>query len=124
MPNKLIFKAETLTPVIQDVTKNACELWFLADDGIYLTASTATFIRKKRNICYAEGFDPDLWDDAGAHFDAIDSVLGSGDMWESANLQPEMLDALMTGRADLAIEVTDSGFLFTPRQRDTEEKSC
>lgn len=35
MPNKLIFKAEMLTPVIQDVMKNACELWFLADDGIY-----------------------------------------------------------------------------------------
>lgn len=79
---------------------------------------------KKRNICYAEGFDPDLWDDAGAHFDAIDSVLGNGDMWESVNLQPEMLHSLMTGRADLEIEVTDSGFLFTARQRDTEEKSC
>jgi hypothetical protein len=121
MPNKLIFKAETLTPVIQDVTKNACELWFLADDGIYLTASNATFIRKKRNICYAEGFDPDLWDDAGAHFDAIDLVLGNGDMWESVTLAPEMLDDLMTGTADLTIEVTDSGFIFTARQRDAEK---
>lgn len=118
MPNKLIFKAETLTPVIQDVKKNACELWFLADDGIYLTASTATFIRKKRNICYAEGFDPDFWDDAGAHFDAIDSVLGNGDMWESVALAPEMLDDLMTGTADLTIVVTDSGFTYTARQRE------
>ena len=66
MPNKLIFKAETLTPVIQDVKKNACELWFLADDGIYFTASTATFIRKKHNMCYAQGFDPELWDSRGA----------------------------------------------------------
>lgn len=118
MPKKLIFKAETLTPVIQDVKKNACELWFLADDGIYLTASTATFIRKKRNICYAQGVDPDLWDDAGAHFDAIDSVLGNGDMWESVALVSEMLDDLMTGTADLTIEVTDSGFTYTARQRE------
>ncbi|TPG56844.1 DUF3085 domain-containing protein [Ewingella americana] len=121
MPNKLIFRAETLTPVIQDVTKNACELWFMADDGIYLTASTATFIRKKRNICYAEGFDPDLWDDAGAHFDAIDLVLGNGDMWESVTLAPEMLDDLMTGTADLTIEVTDSGFICTARQREADK---
>jgi len=121
MPNKLIFKAETLTPVIQDVTKNACELWFLADDGIYLTASTATFIRKKRNICYAEGFDPDLWDDAGAHFDAIDLVLGNGDMWESVTLAPEMLDDVMTGSADLTIEVTDSGFVFNACKREADK---
>ena len=53
----------------------------------------------------------------GAHFDAIDSVLGNGDMWESVNLQPEMLDALMSGRTDLAIEVTDRGFICTARQR-------
>lgn len=118
MPNKLIFKAETLAPVIQDVKKNACELWFLADDGIYLTASTATFIQKKRNICYAEGFDPDLWDNAGAHFDAIDLVLGNGDMWESVTLAPEILDDLMTGMADLTIEVTDYGFTYTVRQRE------
>lgn len=121
MPNKLIFKAETLTPVIQDVRKNACELWFLADDGIYLTASTATFIRKKRNICYAEGFDPDLWDDAWGHFDAIDLVLGNGDMWESVTLAPEMLDALLTGKADLTIEVTDNGFVFTAHQREADK---
>lgn len=121
MPNKLIFKAETLTPVIQDVTKNACELWFLADDGIYLTAAEATFIREKRNICYAEGFDPDLWDNAGAHFDAIDSVLGNGDMWESVKLAPETLDALLTGKTDLAIEVTDNGFVFTACQREADK---
>lgn|GEM_PF-3251708 len=124
MTNTLLFKAETLAPVIADVKNNACELWFLADDGIYLTASTATFIRKKRNICYAQGFDPDLWDDAGAHFDAIDLVLGNGDMWESVVLQPDMLASLSTGIADLTIEVTESGFVFTATLRDVEAKPC
>jgi hypothetical protein len=42
-------------------------------------------------------------------------------MWESVTLAPEMLDDLMTGTADLTIEVTDSGFIFTARQRDAEK---
>jgi len=39
-------------------------------------------------------------------------------MWESVNMRPEMLEVLITGTADLTIEVTDNGFTYTARQRE------
>ncbi|CAH0144120.1 MULTISPECIES: DUF3085 domain-containing protein [Enterobacterales] len=120
MSNKLWFKAEKLAPVMADVKKNGCKLWFIADEGIYLTAEKATFVHDRRNISYAEGFDPDDWDDAGEMFDAVDNASGgSGDVWESIKLEPEMLDVLITGAADLTIEVTNNAFVFSASLRDT-----
>lgn len=125
MSKPLLFKAETLAPVIADVKNNACKLWFIADQGIYLTAEKATFVKSKRNISYAEGFDPDNWDDAGDMFDAVDEATdSSGDLGESVTLQPEMRDVLIAGNADLTIELSDSGFVFSATQRNAEGKTC
>lgn len=124
MSNNLIFKTETLAPVLADVKANDCELWFLVDDGIYLTAEKARFVNGKRNISYAEGFDPDLWDDAGALFDAIDCAVGGGDLWESVKLEPEMLAILITHSADLIIRLSDTQFVFEAQIRQAGEKAC
>lgn len=120
MTNALLFKAETLAPVMADVKNNACKLWFLADEGIYLTAEKASFVNGHRTISYAEGFDPDDWKDAGLMFVAINNATGGyGEIWENVVLPPEMLECLTAGTADLAVDVTENGCVFTARVRET-----
>lgn len=120
IPKELLFKAETLAPVIADVKNNACELWLLMDEGIYLTAEKPSFVRGKRNISYAEGFDPYQSDDAVTFFNAIDEVVAGGDIWECVTLSPDMHDSVESGTADLVMQVTESGFVYAVKARDAE----
>lgn len=118
MTNNVWFSAQSLAPVLADVKKNSCKLWFLVDEGIYLTAEKASFVRRKRNIAYAVGFDPYESDDTETFFNAINDAVGSEEIWENVTLPPHVLDAVTAGSADLRVEVSESGIVFTARQSE------
>lgn len=119
MTKNVLFTAQSLAPVLADVNKNSCQLWFMVDEGIYLTAEKASFVRGKRNIAYAVGFDPYESDDTETFFTAISDAVGSEEIWENVTLPPDVLDAVTSGSADLRVEVSESGIVFTARQRET-----
>ncbi|UJD92686.1 DUF3085 domain-containing protein (plasmid) [Rahnella aquatilis] len=124
MTKNVWFTAQSLAPVLADVNKNGCQLWFLVDEGIYLTAEKASFVRGKRNIAYAVGFDPYESDDTETFFTAISDAVGSEKIWDSVTLPPDVLDAVTAGSADLRVVAGESGFVFTAIVRDAEVKPC
>ena len=124
MTKNVWFTAQSLAPVLADVDKNGCLLWFMVDEGIYLTAEKASFVNGKRNIAYAVGFDPYESDDTETFFTAISDAVGSEEIWENVTLPPDVLDAVTAGSADLRVVAGESGFVFTAIVRDAEVKPC
>ncbi|UHM93588.1 DUF3085 domain-containing protein [Rahnella victoriana] len=120
MTKKVWFTAQSLAPVLDDVKKNSCQLWFLVDEGIYLTAEKASFVRGKRNIAYAVGFDPYESDDTETFFSAIFAAIGSEEIWDSVTLPPDVLDTVTAGSADLRVDAGENGFVFAVKARDEE----
>lgn len=124
MTNTLLFKAETLKPVMMDVKNNGGGVRLVGAEGIYLTARNPSYVGAKRTIAYAEGFDLEQWDDIGALFDAMDEVTGiEGAILEDLTVEPEMLELLITRIADLTVSITDGEFLLTAAVREAEGKS-
>jgi len=124
MTNTLLFKAETLKPVMMDVKNNGGGVRLVGAEGIYLTARNASYVGAKRTIAYAEGFDLEQWDDIGALFDAMDEVTGiEGAILEDLTVEPEMLELLITRIADLTVSIIDGEFLLTAAVCEAEGKS-
>lgn len=125
MTNTLLFRAETLKPVMMDVKNNGCGVRLVGAEGIYLTARNASYVGAKRTIAYAEGFDVDQWEDVWALFDAMDEVTGiEGAILEDLTVEPEMLELLTNRIADLTVSIIEGEFLLTAAVREAEEKQC
>lgn len=125
MTKKLIFRAETLKPVMMDVKNNGGGLRLVGAEGIYLTAQKPSYVGAKRNITYAEGFELEKWDDIEALFNAMDAATGMEcAIVEDLTLEPEMLELLITGVADLAVSITGSEFSLVVKIRDAEVRTC
>lgn len=125
MANELIFRADALKPVVKDVKNNGGALRLVGAEGIYLTAEKPSYVGAKRNIAYAEGFDLEQWDDIGELFVAMDEVTGiQGAIVEDLNVEPETLELLIAGFADLAVSVTGCVFSLIVKMHEMEVKSC
>ncbi len=125
MTNTLLFKAETLKPVMMDVKNNGGGVRLVGAEGIYLTARNASYVGDKRTIAYAEGFDVEQWDDVWALFDAMDEVTGiEGAILEDLTVEPETLELLTTRLADLTVSISEGEFLMTAAVREAERKQC
>jgi len=125
MANELIFRADALKPVVMDVKNNGGGLRLVGAEGIYLTAEKPSYVGAKRNIAYAEGFDLERWDDIGELFVAMDEATGiQGAIVEDLSVEPETLELLIAGVADLAVSITCSEFLLVVKMLDVQVKSC
>lgn len=121
MTKKLMFRAETLKPVMMDVKNNGGGVRLVGAEGIYLTARNPSYVGAKRTIAYAEGFDLEQWDDIGALFDAMDEVTGiECAIIEDLPVDTEMLELLTTGEADLAVHIIEGEFLLVAVVRGAE----
>lgn len=57
----VIFKAETLIPVIQEAIKDNCNICLVKNHGLFIISENSDNNFDEWNICYAEGFDPEQY---------------------------------------------------------------
>jgi len=125
MANTLLFKAETLKPVMMDVKTNGGALLLVGEEGIFLTAEKPSYVGAKRTIAYAEGFDLEHWDDIGELFVAMDEATGiEGPILEALTVEPEMLKLLTEFVADLTVCIDGGEFSLMAAVREAEGKAC
>ncbi|WP_413536369.1 hypothetical protein [Rahnella inusitata] len=111
MSKQLMFRAETLKPVMMDLKTNGGALLLVGEEGIFLTAEKPSYVGAKRTIAYAEGFDLEHWDDIGELFVAMDEATGiEGAMLEVLNVEPAMLELLTSRVADLTVSIDGGEF--------------
>lgn len=113
--SELIFTAAVLAPVLADIQKNAGELWLVRDEGIYLTAQNPSLdARGKRNVAYAQGFDPSEpmpeGEDEDDWFCKMEEAIPGGDYIGVLFFPPELMDFMTRKPADLTIMVTAAGY--------------
>ncbi|EBZ5771668.1 hypothetical protein EC412_05200 [Salmonella enterica subsp. enterica serovar Redlands] len=75
----VIFKAETLIPVIQEAIKDNCNVCLVKNHGLFIISENSDNNFNEWNISYAEGFDPDLYESGELYKlqDALYNISGS-----------------------------------------------
>lgn len=76
----IIFKAETLIPVIQEAIKDNCKICLVKNHGIFIISENSDNNFEEWNISYADGFDPEQYapDELYKLQDALYELGGTG----------------------------------------------
>lgn len=113
----LIFTAKNLKTVLQEVREHQCALLLVKDQGVYLMAEKGEMRPEKgRHVAYAEGCDPNQSDDPGDFYQWINHYCGGDDFGEVLSLEPEMQALILSGEANICIELTEQHLkMTTPR---------
>lgn len=110
----VIFKAETLIPVIQEAMNNKCAVFIVKDHGLYMMSEQGKFDQntgKRLTLSYAEGFNPDLAD-AEDWYDELRDVCGGDDFCETLPVTDSVLQGVIRHHADLAVSFTATQFRY------------
>ena len=77
-PQNIIFKAETLIPVIQEAIKDNCNVCLVKNYGIFMISEESDNNMDEYNLSYANGFDPERYepDERYKLQDALDGTGG------------------------------------------------
>ncbi|EBP4342197.1 DUF3085 domain-containing protein [Salmonella enterica] len=110
----VIFKAETLIPVIQEAMNNKCAVFIVKDHGLYMMSEQGEFDQntgKRLTLSYAEGFNPDLigFDD---WYYELKEVCGGDDFCETLPVTDSVLQEVIRHNADLKISFTPTQFRY------------
>jgi hypothetical protein len=114
----LRFPASALATVIAEVEENCCDLLLVKDEGVYVMAEKGLLQQGKRQIAYADGFDPATAADAGEFYDMVRTACGGDDFCDHLTLTPQLLDVLRSVAADLVIELTPTSFTVSAEAID------
>ncbi|TKV11706.1 hypothetical protein FDX19_05600 [Citrobacter sp. wls619] len=76
----VIFKTETLIPVIQEAIKDNCNVCLVKNHGLFIISENSDNNFDELNISYAEGFDPEQYgpDELYKLQDALHNISGPG----------------------------------------------
>lgn len=108
----VIFKAETLIPVIQEAMKNKCSVFLVKDHGRYMMSEQSESdpnTGKVLTLSYAEGFNPELtaFDD---WYDELRNICGGDDFCEALPVTDSVLLEVIRYGADLEVSFTATQF--------------
>lgn len=110
----VIFKAETLIPVIQEAMKNQCAVFLVKDHGLYMMPENGMSGPKTGRVLtlsYAEGFNPDLAEFDDWYYELRD-VCGGDDFCETLPVTDNVLQEVIRHSADLEVSFTPTQFRY------------
>jgi len=108
----VIFKADTLIPVIQEAMKNKCAVFLVKDHGLYMMPEKGMSDPKTGKVLtlsYAEDFNPDLTD-SDDWYDKLRDICGGDDFCETLSSMDKVLQEVIHYNADLEISFTPTQF--------------
>ncbi|EBL8291887.1 hypothetical protein DLP14_14640 [Salmonella enterica] len=103
----VIFKAETLIPVIQEAIKNKCFVLLVKDHGLYMMSEKGMTDKTGRHLIlsYAEGFNPDLTGSNNWYYELRD-ICGGSDFCEKISVPNEIFHRVLHYKEDLEVAFT------------------
>lgn len=105
----VVFKAAALIPILQEASRNQCPLLLVKDSGLYLMAEQGERVPEtgRRQVAYAEGFDPDnvAFDD---WYDALRDICGGDDFAETLSADSAVFQRVLSHNVDIRIEFTQT----------------
>ncbi|ENA9696669.1 DUF3085 domain-containing protein [Salmonella enterica subsp. enterica] len=115
----VIFKAESLIPVIQEAMKNQCAVFLVKDHGLYMMSEknrSDPQTGKVLTLSYAEGFNPDLAEFDDWYYELRD-VCGGDDFCETLVVTENVLQTVLIHNADLNVSFTPTQIWYRPVKR-------
>ncbi|MBJ7223171.1 MULTISPECIES: DUF3085 domain-containing protein [Pectobacteriaceae] len=119
MKRSVIFKSETLSPVIQEARKNKCRIILVKDHGLYMMAEKGerdTGTGRQKTLCYAEGFNPDI-QEFDQWYDELNAICGGDDFGEFIDINSSVFSAVTDNRSHLVVTFTDTQFELKARKK-------
>lgn len=103
--NKLVFKAETLIPVILEARKNQCSLLLVKDHGVYIMPEICQHDENERyaHVAFAIGCHPDI--DEG-WYDYAHDLMGGDDSCDRLDPLDPIFDLVVIDKQDLCAKFT------------------
>ncbi|MGU9648499.1 DUF3085 domain-containing protein [Salmonella enterica] len=112
--SSVIFKAETLIPVIQEAMSNKCSVFIVKDHGLYMMSEQGKLDQntgKRLTLSYAEGFNPDLIEFDDWYYE-LKEVCGGDDFCETLPVTDSVLQSVIRHNADLKVSFTPTQFRY------------
>lgn len=113
--DNVIFKATDLLPVIQEAIVHQCSLLLVKDHGLYIMSEKGPLdpVTKRRQVAYAEGFNPDVaeFDD---WYDRLHDICGGDDFTEIFSPEDSMMQAVIKHNINIRISFTERSFSIIP----------
>lgn len=106
MKENIIFKSETLIPVIQDAIKYNCSVLLVKDQGLHMMPIRGI------TLCYAEGFSPDR-QESDEWRERLNTLCGENDRVEEISAQHSALQSAINDRSDIAVSFSDKEIAIT-----------
>ncbi|EDS2151320.1 DUF3085 domain-containing protein [Salmonella enterica] len=108
MQSEFLFTDPMLNVVIAEIKRFNCPLLFVKDHGVYVMAAKGEKNSKgKRNVCYANGFNPDTTD-FDELWDRMEATCGGDDFCETLAFDTRSIELLSRAKPYLRIMVSDS----------------
>ena len=113
--NSVLFIADTLIPVIQEVRQNRCNIYLVKDDGLYMMAEEGEILPDtgRRRVAYAVGFNPAIVEfDEWYHL--LHDICGGDDFAETLQADSQIFDLVVKHHISLKVEFTPEAFSIIP----------
>ncbi|EGT5656564.1 DUF3085 domain-containing protein [Citrobacter braakii] len=115
----VVFKAETLTPVILEARENRCPVLLVKDHGLYMMSEDGGFdpeTQKRLTLSYAEGFDPDRveFDD---WYEDLREICGGDDFCETIASDNAAFSDVIDNNRDLRVAFTPTQFRMSTHNK-------
>ncbi|HAV1239897.1 TPA: DUF3085 domain-containing protein [Salmonella enterica] len=103
----VIFKAETLIPVIKEAIRDNCNVCFVKNHGLFMTSEEGDNGYDEWNISYAEGFDPNQYerDEWYKLQDALYGICGPGACVGRISVDHAALRHVLEHKTDLEVKL-------------------